>query len=323
MQQNSPRIGWIGAGRMGLPMAELLVKAGHDVTVWNRTAAKAEPLGRLGAKGVRSVAELAQTDIVFSIVSTGRDLDEVYFGAGGVAADKAKLPAIFVDCSTIGVDESAAIRTRLAALGADYIAAPVSGNARVIVAGKLSAVASGPEAAFRKVEPLIKAFAPNGVSYVGEGELARVCKIAHNVMLGVVIENLIEITLLANKMGVPRHAFLAFINNSVMGSAFTRYKSPALVNLDWTTTFTPELLRKDLDLGLGLGTDMGVPMPVTAAAREVLQSHFGAATLKPDRDKYLAGDFAALIETMALAAGMKLESEKQAVPTGLEAATPR
>ena len=92
------------------------------------------------------------------------------------------------------------------------------------------------------------------MSYVGEGELARVCKIAHNVMLGVVIENLIEITLLAEKAGVPRHAFLAFINNGVMGSMFTRYKSPALVNLDWTTTFTPELLRKDLDLGLALGT---------------------------------------------------------------------
>jgi 3-hydroxyisobutyrate dehydrogenase len=318
MAQNSPRIGWIGAGRMGLPMAELLLKAGHDVSVWNRTAAKAEPLGRLGAKVVRSVADLAQTDIVFSIVSTGKDLEEVYFGSAGVAANKAKLPAIFVDCSTIGVDESAAIRTRLAALGAAYIAAPVSGNARVIVAGKLSAVASGPEAAFRKVEPLIKAFAPNGVSYVGEGELARVCKIAHNVMLGVVIENLIEITLLANKMGVPRHAFLAFMNNSVMGSTFTRYKSPALVNLDWTTTFTPELLRKDMDLGLELGRENDVPMPVTAAAREVLQSHFGAAILQPDPEKYLAGDFAALIETMALAAGMKLESEQQAVPTGLE-----
>ncbi len=138
---------------------------------------------------------------------------------------------------------------------------------------------------------------------MGEGELARICKIAHNVMLGVVIENLIEITLLANKMGVPRHAFLAFMNNSVMGSMFTRYKSPALVNLDWTTTFTPELLRKDMDLGLALGREWDVPMPVTAAAREVLQSHFGAATLKPKPQEYLQKDFAALMETMALAAG--------------------
>ena len=166
--------------------------------------------------------------------------------------------------------------------------------------------------------PLIEVFAPQGVSYVGDGELARICKIAHNVMLGVVIENLIEITLLANKMGVPRHAFLAFFNNSVMGSMFTAYKSPALVNLDWTTTFTPELLRKDLDLGLELGREMDVPMPVTAATREVLQTHFGAATLQKDPQAYLAKDFAALMETMALAAGMTLESENQNVPTGLE-----
>lgn len=318
MAGNAPRIGWIGAGRMGLPMAERLVKAGHDVTVWNRTAAKAEPLARLGAKVVKSAAELATADIVFSIVSTGKDLEEVYFGPGGVTSAKGKLPAVFVDCSTIGVEESAAIRKRLSAAGVQYIASPVSGNAKVIIAGKLSAVASGPEAAFRRVEPLIKTFAPQGVSYVGEGELARVCKIAHNVMLGVVIENLIEITLLANKMGVPRHAFLAFMNNSVMGSMFTRYKSPALVNLDWTTTFTPELLRKDLDLGLELGREQEVPMPVTAAAREMLQSHIGRIRLLPDSERYLAADFAALLETMAQASGVKVESEKKPVPTGLE-----
>ena len=165
---------------------------------------------------------------------------------------------------------------------------------------------------------MMEAIAPQGVAYVGDGELARICKIAHNVMLGVVIENLIEITLLANKMGVPRHAFLAFMNNSVMGSMFTAYKSPALVNLDWTTTFTPELLRKDMDLGLELGRDWDVPMPVTAAAREVLQAHFGAAMLQKNPDEYLQKDFAAMMETMALMSGMKLESENKNVPTGLE-----
>ncbi len=317
MAQNALRIGWIGAGRMGLPMAARLIEAGHDVTVWNRTAAKADPLEAAGAKIARQASDLAGVDVLFSIVSTGKDLEEVYFGAGGVASG-GKVPALCVDCSTIAVEESADMRDRLRTLGADYIAAPVSGNAAVIVAGKLSAVASGPEAAFRTAEPLIKAFAPGGVAYVGEGELARVCKIAHNVMLGVVIENLIEITLLANKMGVPRHAFLAFMNNSVMGSAFTRYKSPALVNLDWKTTFTPELLRKDLDLGLELGREQGVPMPVTAAAREMLQAHIGSARLRPDADKVLAADFAALAETMAQAAGMRLASENMPTPTGLE-----
>ena len=213
---------------------------------------------------------------------------------------------------------SATVRDRLKQLGSDFVAAPVSGNAKVIKAGRLSAVVSGAEAACKAAMPLLEVIAPQGVSYVGDDELARVCKIAHNVMLGVVIENLIEMTLLTNKMGVPRHAFLAFLNNGVMGSMFTRYKSPALVNCDWTTTFTPELLRKDLDLGLELGRDMDVPLPVTAAAREVLQSHFGAAMLQKNPEEYLQKDFAALAETMALAAGMKLESENENVPTGLE-----
>jgi 3-hydroxyisobutyrate dehydrogenase len=165
----------------------------------------------------------------------------------------------------------------------------------------------------------MEVIAPQGVSYVGDGELARVCKIAHNVMLGVVIENLIEITLLVNKMGVPRHAFLAFLNNGVMGSMFTRYKSPALVNLDWTTTFTPELLRKDLDLGPGARPRNGCSQCRSRpATREVLQGHFGHATLQPDPQAYLNKDFAALIETMALAAGMKLTPENKNVPTGLE-----
>jgi 3-hydroxyisobutyrate dehydrogenase len=319
MPDGAQKIGWIGAGRMGFPMAERLLKAGYDVSVWNRTRAKAEPLAKSGAKIADKPADLAGVDVLFSMVSTGKDLEDVLFGsygASGVGA--APLPPIVVDSSTIAVAESAEIRRRLAEHGASFVCCPVSGNAKVIKAGKLSAVASGPLSAFRAVEPMIKAFAPRGVSYVGEGELARICKIAHNVMLGVVIENLIEITLLTNKMGVPRHALLAFLNNSVMGSMFTAYKTPALVNLDWTTTFTPELLRKDLDLGLELGREIDVPMPVTAAAREVLQTHFGAATLKADPRAYLAGDFAALMETMALTAGMKLASENQDVSTGLE-----
>jgi 3-hydroxyisobutyrate dehydrogenase len=318
MPQNTQKIGWIGMGRMGYPMAERLLDAGYDVAIWNRTKSKAEPLAKKGGKIVDSLTELKDVDVLFSIVATGKDVEEVYFGKSGVTAGGGKAPPVFVDCSTIAVEESATIRKRLSELGSDFVACPVSGNAKVIKAGKLSAVASGPEAAFRQAEAMIQAFAPRGVSYVGEGELARVCKIAHNVMLGVVIENLIEITLLTNKMGVPRHAFLAFLNNGVMGSMFTAYKSPALVNLDWTTTFTPELLRKDLDLGLELARENDVIMPVTAAAREVLQSHFGVAQLQKNPEEYLQKDFAALAETMALASGMKLESENKNVPTGLE-----
>jgi 3-hydroxyisobutyrate dehydrogenase len=117
---------------------------------------------------------------------------------------------------------------------------------------------------------------------------------------------------------VPRHAFLEFLNNSVMGSIFTRYKTPALVNLDWTTTFPPAGQRKDMDLGLEIARQLEVPMPVTAATRQMLQAHFGAAKLQPDPEAYIAKDFAALFDTMALISGVKLESENIEVSDGLE-----
>ena len=312
-------IGWIGVGRMGFPMADRLLAAGNELRIWNRTKSKAQPLADRGAKVVQEIGELADVDVLFTMVSTGDDLREVCFGPNGLLSNaQGNRPEILVDCSSIGVDESKAIRAELARRGSQYIVASVSGNGACVRAGKLSSVASGPKAAYDKVEDLIRAFAPRGVFYVGDGELARVCKIAHNVMLGVVIENLIEITLLAQKAGVPRHAFLEFMNNSVMGSIFTQYKTPALVNLDWSTTFTPTLLLKDLDLGLDASHEYGVPVPVTVAAREVVQMHIGLAKLREEPEKYLALDFAALLETMGLAAGMTMQSENVAVPSGLE-----
>jgi 3-hydroxyisobutyrate dehydrogenase len=312
-------LGWIGMGRMGYPMAEHLLKAGNAVSIWNRTKSKAEPLAKLGGRIVDTPVDLAGCDILFIMVSTGKDLEEVCFGKNGAASrGKGKLPKVVVDCSSISIQESAECRKKLTEFGADFLAAPVSGNGKVVKAGKLSAVASGPKSAFELAKPYMLSFAPRGVSYVGEGELSRICKIAHNVMLGVVIQNLAEITILAEKAGVPRHAFLEFINNGAMGSMFTRYKSHSLVNLDWTTTFTPELLRKDLDLGLEAARRLNMPMPVTAATREALQAHFGAAQLQPDPKAYLEKDFAATIETVALTAGVKLKSENVDVPSGLE-----
>ena len=311
------QIGWIGMGRMGFPMAERLVKAGYSVKVWNRTRSKAEPLQDSGAILVDRPSDLAGVDVLATMVSTGRDVEQLYFGEDGVLSGTGT-PKIFLDFSSIGVDQSAEIRKSLADKGSELVCCPVSGNGKCVKAGKLSAVASGPKAAFEQVEDIISAIAAMGVSYVGEGELARFCKIAHNIMLGVVTQNLAEITILAQKAGVPRRAFLDFMNNSVMGSVLTRYKTNAFVNLDWTTTFTPTLLRKDLDLGLSAGREFNVPMPVTAAMREALQSHFGAASLKNDPESYIEGDFAALLETVALASGIELESENSPYPTGLE-----
>src|SRR5262249_17669316 len=187
------KIGWIGIGRMGFPMAERLLKAGHKVAIWNRTRAKAEPLAGAGGAIVGQPTELADVDVLFSIVSTGKDLEPGLSGANGVASGRnGKLPSTVVDCSTIGVEESAAIRRRLAEHGVAFVCAPVSGNAKVIKAGRLSAVVSGPEAACKSVMPLIEALAPQGVSYVDQGDLAGVCNIALNQLVSCAMWRLVE-----------------------------------------------------------------------------------------------------------------------------------
>src|SRR4249920_1808830 len=301
------RLGWIGIGRMGYAMAERLAKAGCDITVWNRTRAKAEPLAKAGAKIAESLAELAACDIVFTMVSTGKDVKEVLFGSNGVTA-KGKAPKIVVDSTSISLEESAEIRQKLGKLGVKLLAAPVSGNAKVIKAGKLTVVASGPKDAFDAVSPYLAAIG-QGVSYVGDGELSRIAKICHNVMLGVVIQNLCEITVLAERAGMQRHAFLNFLNSSVMGSMFTRYKTPTLVNLDFHVTFTPKLLRKDLDLGLDAGREFEVPMPLTSITRDLLQQMIGRGMTEQD--------FSTLLLVQAKASGIELQPENVKVSDGL------
>jgi len=221
----------------------------------------------------------------------------------------AKRPYIYTGGGVVIGNASAELRALLAARGCEMLAAPASGNAKVIKAGKLSSVCSGPEASFRKAEEMIKVFAPRGVSYVGEGELARIVKICHNVFLGVVTQSLAEITVLAQKAGVPRHAFLDFLNQSVMGSVFTRYKTPAFVNLDFKVTFTPYLLRKDLDLGLDAGRRYGVPMPLASITRDAVQTLIGRGTTDED--------FAKLLVLQAEASGLALEPENVPVSDGL------
>lgn len=301
------RLGWIGIGRMGYAMAERLARAGCDISVWNRTRAKAEPLAAHGAKVVDSLTDLAACDIVFTMVSTGKDVKEVLFGANGVMA-KGRAPRIAVDSTSISLEESAEIREKLAKQGVKFLAAPVSGNAKVIKAGKLTVVASGPKDAFDAVAPYMHAIG-QGVSYVGAGELSRIAKICHNVMLGVVAQSLAEITVLAQQAGMQRHAFLDFLNKSVMGSMFTRYKTPALTNLDFHVTFTPELLRKDLDLGLSAGREFGVPMPLASLTRDLVQTLIG--------NGYADRDFSTLLLLQAKASGIELKPENVDVSDGL------
>jgi 3-hydroxyisobutyrate dehydrogenase len=305
--ENQYNLGWIGAGRMGFAMAKRLLAAECDVSVYNRTRSKAEPLASDGAEIVDIPGQLADRDIVFTMVSSADDLYSVVCGDQGLLSGSAT-PKLLIDCSSVSEAGSQRVRKALRERGCEMLSAPVSGNAKVIKAGRLTIVASGPADAFALAEPYLNMIG-EGVTYVGEGELARMVKICHNVLLGVVTQSLAEITVLAEKGGVSRSTLLEFINNSVMGSMFTRYKTPAFVNLDWTPTFTSPLLRKDMDLGLSAGEKFGVPMPVAAATRELVQQAIDAG--------HTDCDFGILLEMQAASSGMQLLPEDVEVDDGL------
>ena len=306
--QNGRRLGWVGAGRMGHALAGRLLAAGHDVAVFNRTRAKAESLTEAGATVVDAPAALADREVVFTMVAGPDDFEEVVLGPAGVLAANGSAPSVIVDMTTVSPEASAKVRDEAARRGVALIAAPVSGNPKVVMAGRVTLVASGPREAFDQVEPLLDLLGA-GVTYVGDGEKARLAKICHNLMLGVVAQCMAEITVLAEKGGMSRAAFLDFLNNSVMGSMFTRYKTPAYVNLDFTATFTPILLRKDFDLGMQAARELDVPMPVAAAAQQMIQALIGSG--------HTEEDFAALLEQQANASGLDLVSENADVDEGL------
>lgn len=303
------KLGWIGTGRMGFALAERLLEAGCDVAIYNRTRSKAEPLADKGGKIVDSPRALADRDIVFTIVAADQDFREVTIGPDGVLAQQTAAPQILIDSTTVSANVSAEVRSAGEALGTSLLAAPVSGNPSVVRSGKLTLVVSGRRDAFDTSEPYLDLLGA-GSTYVGEGDAARLAKICHNLMLGVVAQCMAEITVLAEKAGLSRSAFLEFLNKSVMGSVFTRYKTPAFVNLDYRPTFTPLLLRKDFDLGLEAARELQVPMPVAALLHEIIQGVIGSGSTDQD--------FAIMLEHQARASGLVLEPENIEVSDGLE-----
>jgi len=160
------------------------------------------------------------------------------------------------------------------------------------------------------VEPVLAAFGQK-VTYVGDDDAARLVKICHNLLLGIVSQSLAEITVLAERGGVARSDFMEFINNSVMGSVFSRYKTPAIVNLDYTPTFTGHLLRKDFELGLAAARDLDVPLPTASLVHQLVVQMIGHG--------YGDRDFMALLEVEAHGAGHELTAEDIEVSDGLDA----
>jgi|tagenome__1003787_1003787.scaffolds.fasta_scaffold20916346_2 3-hydroxyisobutyrate dehydrogenase-like beta-hydroxyacid dehydrogenase len=290
----TPTLGWLGTGRMGTAMAGRLLQAGHPVAVWNRTPAKTGPLAERGATVAGSIAELAGRDIVFVMVSTPRDLEQVVLGDGGLIT-AARRPAVIVDCSTVSADSSQRVREAVTAAGSQFLAAPVSGNPHMVAEGAAIVVASGPRPTFDLARPYLDAFGKPSV-YVGEAEQARLVKLCHNLYLGLLVQSLSEVTALAEKAGVPRAAFLDFLNATVLGTDWVRKRTPDLLALDWTPTFTTELLRKDFDLGLAAARNYEVTMPLAGSVFQLLQAAIGRG--------YRDADFLSLFAVEAASSGL-------------------
>jgi 3-hydroxyisobutyrate dehydrogenase-like beta-hydroxyacid dehydrogenase len=269
----TPRsVGWLGTGRMGAVMAARLIDAGEDVTVWNRTASKTGPLVAKGARAVERISDLGGCDVVFVMVATPADLEEVICGEHGLlSADQAgagltgagRRPGVIVDCSTVSEETSARVRAAADAAGVGFLAAPVSGNPHMVAEGACCIVASGPAEVFEQARPYLEEIAKLAV-HAGE------------------VQALVEVTSLAEKGGTDRATFLEFLGGTVLASDWVRRRSGDLVRRDWTPTFTTELLRKDFDLGLGAARSLEVPMPAGALVYQLIQSAIGTGLRHED-----------------------------------------
>ncbi len=257
-------IGWIGAGKMGEAMIERLLDGDVSVSVWNRTAEKCAALIERGATAATTPAAAASENVVFSIVLDDSALRDLYEREDGVLSGSA---TVWVDCSSVSPGASKAAAEAAAAKGVKFVSAPVSGNPGVVRAGRLIFAVSGPESAIETARPYFDVIG-RAVHVVGDSNQASVVKICTNALLGVLMETLSEVAILGEKSGVKREALLNFINDSAVGSPFSTYKTAALVNLDFTPTFTSEAQRKDLRLALSLADEAGASMPLVSATEQ-------------------------------------------------------
>lgn len=252
---------------MGLPIAERLVDAGFPLAVWNRTLSRTESLAERGATVLGSAGDaFQQADVCITMLADDDALEavvpEVLAGA--------RSGTTLIDMSTVSVAVSERIAERAAEADVDFLRAPVSGNPTVVRGGTLTLVVSGPEDVARRLDPLLRAIGPK-VFYVGDGERARVVKLALQVLVGGIAELLSEAVVLGESGGVDRAKLLEVINASAVGSPLTGYKGDALLRDDFSATFTTAMMIKDVDLVLELAEEARVSLPFTRHLRHLLE----------------------------------------------------
>ncbi len=290
------KIGWIGLGNMGDPMSKNLLKAGHDVTVWNRTKSKADEVIAAGAKWADTPKEIAeQCDFIFTMVSDGPTLQSVTLSENGVVAGLSA-GKIVIDMSTVSPEESTKVNDAIEAKECKFIRGPVTGSTVLAQNATLGILASGDKATYDKVLPLFEAMGKNQF-YVGGAEEARVLKLALNVMIGVTSQMMAEAVVLAEKAGLDVAQVCQVMAGSAVGSPLVGYKAALVSSGDYKPAFSVKLMMKDFDLAFAAAKQYGVAMPVTAVTRQ----YYAAAAASGRAEK----DFSVLTEVLEEQCGYK------------------
>jgi 3-hydroxyisobutyrate dehydrogenase-like beta-hydroxyacid dehydrogenase len=265
------RVAFVGLGAMGSGVVRRLLAAERDVTGWNRTKAKAEPLLAAGMAWADTPREAAAgADVVFSMLTDASAVRTAALGEDGILAGL-RPGAVYADMSTVLPDESRALAEQVAGTGATMLDAPVSGSVRTLEEGQLSVMVGGARAAFDRIEPLLYDIGPK-VTYVGANGAALVLKLAINLSLVVQVMSFCESVAVAEKHGIERSAAVEAILKSVIASPVLGYRGPFVIpenqpEVAWSDV---ELQQKDQQLGLGLARSVGAAVPFAALGDQFL-----------------------------------------------------
>jgi len=281
-----------------MAFAERLLDAGYPLVVSNRTPDKAAALAARGAIVASSPGELAQeADVILTSLSD----DQAFESVATAAIAGARPGSVLVDLSTVSPAVSTRVAERAVAASIGYVRAPVSGNPTVVRAGNLSFIVSGAEDDIDRVEPVIRAIGPT-VHRVGDGEQARIVKLAINLMIAGLAQLMSEALVLGEAADVPRAALLEVMASSAVGAPFVKYKTEPLVRGDFSATFTTALMEKDIDLALDAAEEAGVELPLTSE----MKSHLRAAM----EAGYADDDFIVLFQHLRNTSGLRKRSER-------------
>jgi 3-hydroxyisobutyrate dehydrogenase len=262
------KIGFIGLGNMGIPMVKNLVKAGYEVTVYNRNEAKSAALAKeIGVSTAVTLTELLpEADVIISMLSDDHAVKSVYSGSDGIFSVKRSKALIVVDMSTVAPETSRTLANEAALNNIAYLDAPVSGSVKPATDAQLVIMVGGPADAFETVKPLLLTLGKSATLLGGHGS-GNTAKLAINLFLGITIQGLSESVVFAAQNGIPPEALLPLINESAVGSGITKIKSGNIINRDFKPAFALKLLRKDIRLA----EDMGLQSPAGRTLANTLQ----------------------------------------------------